>query len=98
MRFAIEDEGELIPWSDTIDQRYQAWLTGQESQGIIFNSYQREWLKLIKDQIAGSLTVTFEDLLDAPFTQHGGLARAREVFGERLGTILRSSRRYSLHE
>ncbi len=88
VRFAIEDENELVPWSDTIDQRYDGWLASQTAAGVVFTEYQLQWLGLIKDQIAGSLTVGFEDLMDAPFTQHGGLARARQVFGEQLDQLL----------
>ena len=32
--------------------------------------------------------MTFEDLMDVPFTQHGGLVRAREVFGNQLDELL----------
>ena len=88
MRFTIDDEDELVPWSDVIDQRYEDWLADQAAQGVTFNPMQTQWLELIKDQIAGSLTVTFEDLMDAPFSQHGGLAKARQVFGEELDALL----------
>ncbi len=88
VRFAIDDEAELVPWSDTINQRYADWLASQGAQGIAFSSTQAQWLELIKDQIAGSLTVTFDDLMDSPFSQHGGLAKAREVFGEQLDSLL----------
>ena len=88
VRFAIEDEDELIPWSDTITARYEEWLATQAAEGHEFTPYQRQWLDLMKDQVAGSLTITFEDLMDAPFTQHGGLAKAREVFGVQLDQLL----------
>lgn len=88
VRFTLEDEEELIPWSDIINERYEAWLAEQESKGLIFNESQKQWLGMIKDQIAGSMTVNFTDLMDAPFTQHGGLARARIVFGEQLDSLL----------
>jgi hypothetical protein len=32
--------------------------------------------------------VTFDDLMDSPFSQHGGLAKAREVFGAELELLL----------
>jgi type I restriction enzyme R subunit len=88
VRYAIQDEDELIPWSDTINARYDAWLAEQAASGTSFSPYQRQWLELMKDQVAGSLTIGFEDLLDAPFSQHGGLAKAREVFGEQLDELL----------
>jgi type I restriction enzyme R subunit len=88
VRFAIEDEDELVPWSDTINQRFDDWLRGQNAQGVTFNYMQMQWLGLIKDQIAGSLAVSFDDLMDAPFSQHGGLAKARQVFGDELDALL----------
>jgi type I restriction enzyme R subunit len=88
VRFTIEDEDELVPWSDTINRRYEDWLAGHAAQGVTFTENQKQWLGLIKDQIAGSLQVTFEDLMDTPFTQHGGLAKAREVFGNELEQLL----------
>lgn len=89
VRFTIDDEAELVPWSDTINQRFTVWLAAQAASGVTFTDYQQQWLGLIKDQIAGSLQVSFEDLMDAPFTQHGGLARAHEVFGNQLEDLLR---------
>jgi type I restriction enzyme R subunit len=88
VRFTIHDTDELVPWSDTIDARYEEWLTGQAAAGVDFTDQQVQWLRLIKDQIAGSLTVSFEDLMDAPFSQHGGLAKARQVFGDELDAVL----------
>ena len=88
VRFAIEDEEQLIPWSDTITARYEEWLATQAAEGVTFSAYQRQWLDLMKDQVAGSLTIGFEDLMDAPFSQHGGLAKAREVFGDKLDGLL----------
>ena len=88
VRFAIEDEEQLIPWSDTITARYEEWLATQAAEGVTFSTYQRQWLDLMKDQVAGSLTIGFEDLMDAPFSQHGGLAKAREVFGDQLDGLL----------
>lgn len=44
---------------------------------------QRQWLELIRDHIAGSLTITRQDLMSPPFTQHDGLGRAVKVFGAR---------------
>jgi type I restriction enzyme R subunit len=88
VRFTIEDEDELVPWSDVVNQRYKDWLVAQSAQGVAFNAVQVQWLDLIKDQIAGSLTVSFDDLMDAPFSQHGGLAKARQVFGDELDALL----------
>jgi type I restriction enzyme R subunit len=88
VRFAIEDEQELVPWSDTIDERFNDWLDAQGAQGVEFSEAQLQWLGMIKDQVAGGLRASFDDLMDAPFSQHGGLAKAREIFGNQLGELL----------
>ena len=38
--------------------------------------------------IASSLLVAREDLQESPFATMGGLAKARRLFGERLGKLL----------
>ena len=47
-----------------------------------------EWLRLIKDHIAASLSVVLEDLDLSPFDRKGGLGRFYEVFGEDYEEIL----------
>ena len=63
---------ELVPWTDTVHERFQGWLSGQQERGRTFSYAQGQWLTLIRDHVAGSLTVNTDDLLDTPFTQHGG--------------------------
>ena len=43
---------------------------------------RRRWLHLIRDHLAASLTIEPRDLLEAPFTQHGGLGKASELFDD----------------
>jgi type I restriction enzyme R subunit len=47
-----------------------------------------EWLRLIKDHIAVSLSIEPEDLDLNPFDRRGGLGRFYEVFGEQYEEIL----------
>ena len=53
-----------------------------------FTADQRKWLDAIKDHIASSLRIEQDDFDDVPFNGFGGLGRAYELFGERLGGIL----------
>ena len=50
VRFTIEDESELVPWSDTINERFEDWLTTQEAHGVTFTEDQKTVVVLIKDR------------------------------------------------
>ena len=53
-----------------------------------FTDDQTAWLALIRDHLAASLTIDLAELQDPPFSQHGGLFKARELFGQDLDGIL----------
>jgi type I restriction enzyme, R subunit len=89
VRFTLEQDNELVPWTETVHQRFEAWAIAQEQAGRTIDPVQRQWLELIRDHIAGSLTISRDDLMEPPFTQHGGLGRALKVFGPGLDEVLR---------
>jgi type I restriction enzyme R subunit len=88
VRHAIDPGVPILPFSQTVDERYRTWLAEQEAEGVSFTQDQRQWLDAIKDHIATSLAIDAEDFEYAPFAQLGGLGMAYEVFGERLDEIL----------
>ena len=69
-------------------QRYQQWITDQQTAGVAFTPDQRKWLNAVKDHIAASLSIEPDDLEDTPFAQMGGLGKAHQLFGERLTASL----------
>ncbi|MBW1991647.1 MAG: DEAD/DEAH box helicase family protein [Deltaproteobacteria bacterium] len=88
MRFALGEADVLEPWPETVEQRFEAWLARQRLLGREFTPEQLEWLRLIKDHIATSLTVEVEDLEYAPFFEKGGPLKAYQLFGPELPKIL----------
>ena len=54
----------------------------------IFTDEQMDWLRLIKDHIAVSLSIEPDDLDLNPFDRKGGLGRFYEVFGDSYEAIL----------
>jgi type I restriction enzyme R subunit len=88
VRHALDPATPVIPFADTIDERYRAWLAAKEAAGIAFTPQQRQWLDAIKDHIANSLRIEPDDLEEPPLRQLGGLGKAHEVFGDRLEGIL----------
>ena len=49
---------------------------------------QRQWLEMIRDHVACSLTVDPDDFEYVPFREKGGLGRAYALFGDRLSLLL----------
>ena len=88
VRFALDQDDELTPFPDLVAARFDAWLVQQEAAGRAFTAEQREWLKLIRDHIAGSLEIEMDDLDRPPFSQKGGPFGAYRVFGEALEPLL----------
>jgi len=88
VRHALDPNSPLVPVGMTVEERYQQWLVRQGEAGTTFTTEQRKWLDAIKDHIASSLHIDQDTFDDLPFNQMGGLGRAYELFGERLGGIL----------
>ena len=88
VRFALEQEDELVPFPEVVRERYDAWLLQQENAGRAFGAEQLAWLERIRDMIAASLGITRDDLTGPGFAERGGLGKAYELFGEELDVLL----------
>jgi len=88
VRFAIGTVDVLEPFVETVNQRFNDWLAEEEKQGRRFTSEQLEWLNMIKDHIATSLTISTDDFDYEPFYGKGGLVSANKVFGQKLIPVL----------
>jgi type I restriction enzyme, R subunit len=86
--FAIGTDAELQPYPDKIREQFQNWLTEQDQQGARFTDEQFEWLSHIAEHIATSLEITTDNFDLVPFSDHGGLGRAYQIFGNKLPEIL----------
>jgi type I restriction enzyme, R subunit len=89
VRFALHQDNELVPHSERVRQRFDNWVAQQENKGKVFTDEQRRWLDMMKDHIASSLEIEVDDFELTPFTEEGGLAKASQVFGSDLATVLR---------
>ncbi|MGV3722667.1 MAG: type I restriction-modification enzyme R subunit C-terminal domain-containing protein, partial [Actinomycetota bacterium] len=88
VRFALEQETLLAPFQETVQDRFARWLSAQEAAGRAFTPEQREWLEMVRDHIASSLTVEPEDFEYVPFSEKGGLGKAFALFGDELSPLL----------
>ena len=87
-RFALEQDAELYPFKDHVHMRFDNWMAGQANQGKQFDEQQLHWLEMMRDHIATSLTVEFEDFGLSPFDREGGIDAALEVFGPELKELM----------
>ena len=88
VRFALGEVDELVAYPDLVNERFEIWLNQQQSAGTNFADDQLSYLRLIKDRIASSLSIAPADLQNPPFSAHGGLGRARQLFGPDLNLLL----------
>ncbi|HKZ94937.1 MAG TPA: type I restriction-modification enzyme R subunit C-terminal domain-containing protein [Candidatus Bathyarchaeia archaeon] len=88
VRFAVGAVDVLEPFSETVNHRFEEWLAGQEKLGRKFTPGQKEWLVMVKDHIATSLSIGIDDFENVPFNQKGGAIKAYQLFGQELNKIL----------
>jgi type I restriction enzyme R subunit len=88
VRHALDPAEPIIPFAQTVEERYRTWLAAKRAAGVTFTPEQRKWLDAIRDHIANSLRVEVDDLDEPPLREMGGLGKAHEVFGEGLPTLL----------
>lgn len=88
VRHAIDPDEAIVPFSQSVSERFDEWLAEQQAAGREFTPEQIYWLQAIRDHIATSLCIEQDDFYDAPFAQLGGLGKAHELFGDDLASIL----------
>ncbi len=88
MRFAIGESSLLEPFSDSVNRRFNDWMEQQEKVRKSFTPEQKEWLVMIKDHIATSLSISIDDFQSVPFNQRGGAIKVYQLFGQDLDRIL----------
>ena len=88
VRFEVGATDTLAPFADRVNANFQQWTFRRNAGPVHFTEEQMDWLRLIKDHIAASLSIEVEDLDFSPFDRKGGLGRFYELFGEEYKEIL----------
>ena len=81
IRFEMGDTDSLAPFADRVNARFKEWIFRRNAGDVHFTDEQMEWLRLIKDHIAVSLSIEPEDLDLSPFDHKGGLGQFYVMFG-----------------
>lgn len=93
VRFEMGEADSLQPFADRVNYNFQQWTFRRNAGAVHFTPEQMEWLQLVKDHIAASLSIQKEDLELSPFDRRGGLGRFYQVFGDKYEEILREMNR-----
>lgn len=88
IRFEMGYADNLQPFADKVNYNFMQWTLRRNAGAVHFTEEQMEWLRLIKDHIAASLSVEPSDLDLNPFDHKGGLGRFYEVFGDSYEELL----------
>ena len=89
VRYSTGSQDMLIPFKELVDEKFEKWMSNQESSGKQFTPEQKQWLVMIKGHIAGSAEIKLDDMDYAPFNQKGGRVKFYETFGEEYESILK---------
>ena len=88
IRFEMGYSDNLAPFADKVNYNFMQWTFKRNAGNIQFTEEQMEWLRLIKDHIATSLSILPEDLDLTPFDRKGGLLGFYDSFGDNYEKIL----------
>lgn len=88
IRFEMGYSDNLTPFADKVNYNFMQWTLRRNAGAVHFTDEQMEWLRLIKDHIATSLSIVPYDLDLSPFDRKGGLGKFYDVFGDAYEEIL----------
>ncbi len=88
IRFEMGYADNLQPFADRVNFNFMQWTLKRNAGAVHFTEEQMEWLRLVKDHIAASLSISVDDLDYTPFDRRGGLGRFYELFGEQYKALL----------
>lgn len=88
IRFEMGYTDNLTPFADKVNYNFMQWTLRRNAGAIHFTEEQMEWLRLIKDHIATSVSILPEDLDLTPFDRKGGRLGFYDAFGDNYEEIL----------
>ena len=81
-------DGALTGYDKTVDKNFQDWVFKKQAGTLKFTEEQMQWLRMIKDYVAGSFHVDKEDFELDPFNKNGGLGKMWQLFGDKTDEII----------
>lgn len=82
-------DSSLTSFDKTVDKNFQEWaFKKQAGAAAKFTSEQMDWLRMMKDYVAGSFQIEKDDFDLSPFNAEGGLSKMWQLFGEETDKII----------
>lgn len=89
LRLTSGIDNSLNAYDKTVDRNFQAWVFKKQAGTTTkFTTEQMNWLRMIKDYVAGSFHVDKEDFELDPFNKNGGLSKMWQLFGDKTDEII----------
>ena len=82
-------DARLDPWDEKVRRNFQDWAFRQQAGALKFTEEQMDWLRMIRDHIAASVSISEDDLDFAPFDAKGGRGKMWQLFGDQAEAVLR---------
>jgi len=78
----------LTSYDKTVDRNFQNWVFKKQAGTLKFTEEQMQWLRMLKDHIAASISVAADDLDYTPFDAQGGKGKMWQLFGNETENII----------
>lgn len=88
IRFELGQEKILRPFEAGVAERFKSWVFSKNAGHGQFTEEQMDWLRMIRDHISTSGSVSSDDLDLSPFGEKGGLGRFYILFGDKYQGVL----------
>ncbi len=88
IRKVADIDATLTSYDKTVDRNFQNWVFKKQAGTLKFTEEQMQWLRMLKDHIAASVSLSVDDLDYTPFDAHGGKGKMWQLFGSETENII----------
>ena len=78
----------IDPYDARVRRNFRDWVFGKQVGPVKFTEEQMEWLYMVRDHIAASVSISMDDLDYSPFDAQGGRGKMYQLFGDGMGDII----------
>lgn len=78
----------LDPYDMKVRRNFRDWVFRKQVGPVKFSPEQMDWLYMVRDHIAASVSISMDDLDYAPFDARGGRGKMYQLFGGEMEDII----------